>query len=167
MNIEAEEGTDAKSKFEEVNADVPLGLSILPVGLDEHDSETFIVLPDDSDTVQKLLEQAGVEVSELDVEDDSSILVLRSEELILPTLYVAYIFTRDNWDQIKYVFEKLSEYYSQRYNQEVKMSVEQETADGETTRLTYQGPPERLEELSEKLANIVGVEIEFEDEREG
>lgn len=166
MTVEVEKETNAKSKFSELETEVPEDLSILPLGRDEQDSEMFVIFPDDSDTVQKLLKQAGIEFTEPANNDNSSTLVLHSEELLIPTLYAAYQFTKTNWSQIEFALQKISEYYSRQYNQEVEMSVEQETADGKTTRLTYRGPPEQLDELSEELSEIVGVEREVEDERE-
>jgi len=164
MSIEIEEGSGVKDQFRSVNAQVPDGISVVPSGIDEYDSRRFIIYPDGTDTVRKLLEQNDVDYVSLDTEEDTSTLVLHSEEIIIPTIYIAYTVVRDNWDQIKWALEKLSGYYSKRYDQDVEFTVEQETESGETVRLTYKGPADELETLSEQIASIVGVEVE--DERD-
>jgi len=164
MSIEITEGSEAKDQFRSVNAEVPEGISVVPSGIDEYDSRRFIVYPDGTDTVRKLLEQNGVDYVSLDNEEDTSTLVLRSEEIIIPTIYVAYTLVRDNWDQIKFVLQKLSEFYSKRYDQDIEFTVEQETENGKTVRLTYKGPAEEIETLSDEIGSVVGVEVE--DERE-
>lgn len=164
MSIEIEEGSAAKEQFKSVNADVPNGISVVPSGIDEYNSRKFIVYPDGTDTVRKLLERNGVDYVSIETEDDTSTLVLRSEELIIPTLYIAYEFVKNNWDQIEFALETLSEYYMTRYDQEVKLTVEQEKENGDTVRLTYQGPSEDMDSLSDEIASIVGREVE--DERE-
>lgn len=164
MAIEIEENSESKEQFRSVNAEVPDGVSVVPSGIEEQDSRQFVVYPDGTDTVRKLLEQNGVDYVSLDTEDDTSTLVLRSEEIIIPTIYIAYTFVRDNWDQIKWALEKLSGYYSKRYDQDVEFTVEQETESGETVRLTYKGPAEEIETLSDQIASIVGIEVE--DERD-
>jgi len=162
MNIEIEEESSAKEQFQSVNAEVPDGISVVPSGIDEHDSRRFIVFPDGTDTVRKLLEQNGVDYVSIETEEDTSTLVLRSEEIIIPTIYIAYTVVRDNWDQIKFVLQKLSGFYSRRYDQDVEFTVEQETENGETVRLTYKGPADELEKLSDEIASVVGVEVEDE-----
>lgn len=165
MSIEIEEGSGAKEQFQSVNAEVPDGISVVPSGLDEYDSRQFIVYPDGTDTVRKLLEQNGVDYVALDTEDDTSTLVLRSDAIVIPTLFVAYTIVRDNWDQIKFVLQKLSDFYSKRYDQDIEFTVEQETESGETVRLTYKGPADELETLSDEIASVVGVEVEDERDR--
>jgi len=164
MSIEIEEGSGAKEQFRSIDAEVPDGVSVVPSGIEEQDSRRFIVYPDGTDTVRKLLEQNGVDYVSLDTEEDTSTLVLRSEEIIIPTLFFAYTVVRDNWDQIKFVLQKLSEFYSKRYDQDVEFTVEQETESGETVRLTYKGPAEELEKVTDEIASVVGVEVE--DERD-
>jgi len=164
MSIEIEEGSGVKDQFRSVNAGVPDGISVLPSGIDEYDSRRFIIYPDGTDTVRKLLEQNNVDYVSLDTEEDTSTLVLHSEEIIIPTIYIAYTVVRDNWDQIKWALEKLSGYYSKRYDQDVEFTVEQETESGETVRLTYKGPADELETLSDQIASVLGVEVE--DERD-
>lgn len=164
MSIEIEEGSGAKDQFRSVNAEVPDGISVVPTGLDEYDSRRFIVFPDGTDTVRKLLVQNGVEYISLDTEEDTSTLVLRSEEIIIPTIYIAYTVVRDNWDQIKFVFQKLSGFYSKRYDQDVEFTVEQETESGEVIRFTYKGPADEIETLSDEIASV--MEVEVEDERD-
>lgn len=164
MSIEIEEGSGAKEQFRSVNTEVPDGVSVVPSGIDEFDSRRFIVYPDGTDTVRKLLEQNGVDYVSLDIGEDTSKLVLRSEEIIIPTIYVAYIVVRDNWDQIKWALDKLSGFYSKRYDQDVEFTVEQETESGETIRFTYKGPADEIETLSDEIASVIGVEVE--DERD-
>jgi len=164
MTIETEENSGAKEQFRSVYAEVPDGVSVVPSGIEEQDSRQFVVYPDGADTVRKLLEQNGVDIVSLDTEEDTSTLVLRSEEIIIPTIYIAYTVVRDNWDQIKWALEKLSGYYSKRYDQDVEFTVEQETESGETVRLTYKGPADEIETLSDQIASIVGIEVE--DERD-
>lgn len=105
MVIEIEENSESKEQFRSVNAEVPDGVSVVPSGIEEQDSRQFVVYPDGTDTVRKLLEQNGVDYVSLDTEDDTSTLVLRSEEIIIPTIYIAYTFVRDNWDQIKWALK--------------------------------------------------------------
>ncbi|MUV49109.1 hypothetical protein [Haloarcula sp. CBA1122] len=162
MTIEVEDETGSKSNFKEIFDETPESISILPTGIEEEDGEQYIIYPEDSDTVRKLIRQSDLEISDIYSTEEGTILVLRSEELIIPTLWMAYTFTRDNWDQIKYAIDKISNHYSEQYNQEVKMSVEQERSDGTTTRLTYTGPPEGLDELSEGVAEIIDTEEENE-----
>lgn len=162
MGIEIEEDSGAKEQFRSVDAEVPEGISVVPSGIDEYDSRRFVVYPDGTATVRKLLEQNGVDYAPLETEEDTSTLVLRSEEIIIPTLYIAYIVVRDDWDQIKFVLEKLSEYYSKRYDQDVEFTIEQETEDGETVRFKYKGSADELEEISDEIASVVGVEVENE-----
>jgi len=162
MSIEITEGSEAKDQFRSVNAEVPEGISVVPSGIDEYDSRRFIVYPDGTDTVRKLLEQNGVDYVSLDTEEDTSTLVLRSEEIVIPTLYIAYTVVRDNWGQIKFVLQELSEFYSRRYDQDVEFTVEQETESGETVRLTYKGSAEELVKLSDEIASVVGVEMDDE-----
>ncbi|WP_147437799.1 MULTISPECIES: hypothetical protein [unclassified Halorubrum] len=163
MSVKIEHSTDAKSQFENIGIDAPDGVSIVPVGRETVDSESVIVLPDDSDTVRKLIEQTGVEFVDYTKSEDSSTLVLHSEELILPAIIFTYTTVRDNWDQIKYVLEKISSHYSTQYESEVEFTVEQERADGTTTRLTYQGPADALdEELSDEIEKI--IEEDSDDE---
>jgi hypothetical protein len=164
MSIEIEEESGAKEQFRSIDAEVPDGVSVVPSGIEEQDSSQFIVFPDGTDTVRKLLEQNGVDYVSLDTEEETSTLVLRSEEIIIPTLFFAYTVVRDNWDQIKFVLQKLSVFYSKRYDEDVEFIVEQETESGETVRLTYKGPAEELEKISDELASVVGVEVE--DERD-
>jgi hypothetical protein len=164
MAIEIEEGSEAKEQFWSVNAEVPNGVSVVPSGFDEFDSRRFIVYPDGTDTVRKLLEQNGVDYVSLDAGEDTSTLVLRSEEIIIPTIYIAYTVVRDNWDQIKYVLQKLSGFYSKRYDQDVEFTIEQETESGETIRFTYKGPADEIETLSDEIASMIDVEVE--DERD-
>lgn len=155
MSIELTEDSGAKARFEEIGSVPPEGLTILPAGLQEYDGEQYIVYPDGTDTIRKLLEQSGVNYISSDVEEDASTLVLRSEEIVLPTLYLAYQFVQANWDQIEFAFDKLAEFYQNRYNQDIEMTVEQETADGSTTRVEYRGPPDGIESLPDELASLV------------
>ena len=166
MPMEVQEQSNAKERFQAVKADVPESISVVPIGLEEYDSEEFVVLPDDSDTIEKLLREAGVDFENLSIDEDTSTLVLHSEELILPTLYLAYRFTKNNWGQIEYALDKISEYYTRRFDQEIKLSVEQETADGDTVRLTYRGPPHKVNEVRDEISNIVDIEMEVDDEQE-
>lgn len=164
MSIETEEESRVKEQFRSVYAEVPDGVSVVPSGIEEQDSRQFVVYPDGADTVRKLLEQNGVDYVSLDTEEDTSTLVLRSEEIIIPTIYIAYTVVRDNWDQIKWALEKLSGFYSKRYDQDVEFTVEQETESGETVRITYKGPAEELEKLSDEITSVVDVEVD--DERD-
>lgn len=164
MSIEIEEDSGAKESFRSVDAEPPDGISVVPSGIDEHDSQQFVVYPDGTETVRKLLEQNGIDYVSLDFEEDTSTLVLRSEEIIIPTIYIAYTVVRDNWDQIKWLVQKLSGFYSKRYDQDVEFTVEQETESGETVRITYNGPAEEIETVLDKIASTVGVEVEDEQD---
>lgn len=164
MSIEIEEGSDVKEKFRSVGVNAPeSGVSVVPSGVTELDSREVVVFPDDSETIRKLVEQSGIEYNSVE-DDDTSTLVLHSEEIIIPSLYFAYCVVRDNWDQITYALEKISDFYSRRVDQDVEMVIEQETSDGETIRLTYKGPAEGIESLSEEMASIVDAEVENERE---
>lgn len=162
MPIEISENSGAKERFESLDAQAPDGVTVLPNGWEEIDGRSYVVYPDGTDTVRKLLEQNGVAYTPTGREDDTSTLVLRSEELIIPSLYLAYRYVRENWDQIQFALDKLTEFYRDRYNQEVQMAVEQETEDGNTTRLEYRGPPEGIETLSAEIATIVGIDQDDE-----
>lgn len=166
MPVEVEEHSNAKERFDAVKADVPESISVVPIGSEEHDSEEFVVLPDDSDTIEKLFREAEIQLEELSTDEDTSTLVLHSEELILPTLYLAYRFTKNHWDQIEYALDKIAEHYTQQFDQEIRLSVEQETADGDTTRLTYRGPPQKVNEILDQISDIVDMDVEVDDERE-
>lgn len=162
MSIEITNDSGAKARFEEIGAEPPDGLTIMPAGLQEFDSEQFIVYPDGTDTVRKLLEQSDVSYTPSDVEEDAPTLVLRSEEIVLPTLYIACKFVQANWDQIEFALDKLAEFYQDRYNQDIEMTVEQETENGNTTRIEYRGPPDGIDSLSDEIAALVGMEDEDE-----
>lgn len=164
MSIEIEEGSGVKEQFRSVNVEAPNGISVVPSGIDEYDSRRFIVYPDGTDTVRKLLEQKGVDYVSLETREDTSTLVLHSEEIIIPTIYIAYTVVRDNWDQIKWALEKLSGFYSKRYDQDVEFTIEQETKSGETIRFTYKGSADEIETLSDEIASV--LEIEVEDEQD-
>jgi len=162
MTVEISEDSEAKERFVSLHADVPDGVSVIPAGQEEIDGKRYIVYPDGTDTVRKLLKQNGVDYTPSNLEDDTSTLVLRSEEIILPTLYLAYRSVKENWDQIEFALNKIAEFYRDQYTQNIEMTIEQEMEDGSTTRVEYRGPPDGIQELPAEIAAL--VEVEDDDE---
>lgn len=158
MSIEVSENSGAKERFRLVGTEPPDGITMMPSGMEEFQDEKYIIYPDHTQTVRKLLEQHGVDYTSIPAEDEASTLVLRSEELVIPTLYIAYRFVKDHWDQIEYALEKIGEFYRDHYEQEVQMAVEVETENGNTTRIEYRGPPDEVDSVLPEIDDIVGVD---------
>lgn len=166
MSVNIEENSGGKERFELIDANPPEGVTVLPTGVTEEDSKEYLLYPNNTETIRKLLEQNGVEYTEISANEEKSTLVLRSEELTLATLYFSYKFVRDNWDQIRFGIEKISGFYSKKTDGEVELSVEQEIEDGSTTKLTYNGPAKEMEKLSDEIATVVGIQREKDSENE-
>jgi hypothetical protein len=154
MSVEVEDNSGAKEQFRSIDATAPEGITVIPYGTRELSGDEYLVYPDGTTTIQKLIEQSGMEYTKFE-DRKSSTVVERSEELTIATLYIGYRFLRDNWSQIKFLIQKLSGYYYENSDKEIEMEIEQEDANGDTKKITYRGPANELDSVTEELEAIM------------
>ena len=153
MAIEIEDKSGAKERFSSVDATAPDGITVIPYGTREFDDGEYLIYPDGTVTIQKLIEQSNLEYASLG-NRKTSIVVERSEELVVASLYIGYKFLRDNWSQIKFLIQKISDYYDENADREIEMEIEQEDANGDTKKITYRGPADELDSVTEELETV-------------
>lgn len=154
MSVEVENDSEAKEQFRSIDATTPDGITVIPYGTRELSGDEYLVYPNGTATIQKLVERSGMEYTAFE-DRKSSTIVERSEELTIATLYIGYRFLRDNWDQINFLIQKISGYYYENSDKEIEMKIEQEDSNGDTKKITYQGPADELGSVTDELESIM------------
>jgi len=158
MSLEVAEVESVPDYIDQEDVDQNSNIVILPRQIPVDGGSTRLVDADESSTIQKLLEQQGIQEVEK-VEGEGT----RAEfgaDIALPPLYFALEFILENRDMIVVIFELLAIYYSRRTSGEVSLSILAESEDS-NYEIEYEGPPEGLQELPD---NLFGRIEELEDE---
>lgn len=158
MSLEIAEVESLPEYIGQGDVDQNSNIIILPRHIPVEEDSTRLVDADESSTIQKLLEQQGIqEVGKVEGEGT------RAEfgaDIALPPLYFALEFILENPDIIVVTFELLAIYYSRRTSGEVSLSILAESEDS-NYEIEYDGPPEGLQEIPDQLFGRIE---ELEDE---
>jgi hypothetical protein len=163
---EVKDYLDVKKQAAKLGHTIPDGIVLLPSSFEVAQSRNDLVYAAGTDTVRKLLVQAGVPVAELEQDgQDYPRTVQHALEWIGPVILISAAAVSQNPEIVSITLGVISNYLTDWFrgepkeNRSASLTIVKETKDGDYKRVDYSGPAEGLREVKDILDR-------FDDEKQ-
>lgn len=159
-----EQGEDVDAHAEELNLQPPDSVAVIPQNFFSAETQSDLKLNQESITVEKLLEEEGIDTDELIDSTDHPVSHTWSAETIGPLIHFTAEFIANNWAGVLTVISIIQTYYSNQRTESVQFTFNVERPDGTTKAIQYEGPPEELDSVTDLIKEEGGEAIEPGDD---
>ncbi|WP_135363861.1 hypothetical protein [Halosimplex halophilum] len=150
-DIVVRNSSSVRSQAEHLGLESPESLVVLPRNYFSADDVDELKMNQEALTIEKLLEQEGVDPDELTESNERPVTHAWSAETIGPIIHFTAEFLVENWDSVLTVIGLIESYYSTQRHSSIKFKFSVEHPDGTCKQVEYEGEPDKLEQVLDKL----------------
>ena len=159
QNVSVDEGFNVKEQAEELGCNTDVDIGFVPVGLGKADSKSELSYHESVITVSKLAQSEGVDLDTFVDYEELETTRLKSTEIFLGGLYVAFEFVKNNPGTVLALIQLIKDHYSTvAVDGEAEMSLLIEDKDGSVTQLEYEGPVDEIDSIMDEVDEMTDSE---------